>query len=337
MNFIARLRAVCALWLTGVAAVIGPAAAADYPLRQVTVIVPFAPGGPTDTVARIISAQMAKSLGQKVAIENVVGAGGTLAASLASRAAADGYTLIAGHMGTHAAAVPLYPGLSYHPARDFAPVALLAGTPIVIVARKDFPPQNLEEFAAYVRANTERLNVAHAGIGSVSYVSCLVLHRQLGVKPTGVPFGGMGPAMAALIAGEVDYMCDQIVNAVPHINSGKIKAYAIAMPTRSPSLPNVPTTAEAGLPGFQARAWIAMFAPKGTPPSLVALLNAAASRALDDRAVRDTLQALGAVIPAPEQRTPQALADLVASEIDRLTPLLWQAANATNGHDQPWK
>ncbi|MGO3930438.1 tripartite tricarboxylate transporter substrate-binding protein [Rhodopseudomonas pseudopalustris] len=330
MTFIARLLSVSALLLTGVAAVSGPAAAVDYPLRQITVIVPFAPGGPTDTVARIISAQMAKSLGQKVAIENVVGAGGTLAASLASRAAADGYTLIAGHMGTHAAAVPLYPGLSYHPARDFEPVALLAGTPIVIVARKDFPPKNLEEFAAYVRANTERLNVAHAGVGSVSYVSCLVLHR-------GVPFGGMGPAMAALIAGEVDYMCDQIVNAVPHINSGKIKAYAIAMPTRSPSLPNVPTTAEAGLPGFQARAWIAMFAPKGTPPSLVALLNAAASRALDDRAVRDTLQALGAVIPAPEQRTPQALADLVASEIDRLTPLLWQAANATGGHDQPWK
>ncbi|MCK7473522.1 MAG: tripartite tricarboxylate transporter substrate-binding protein [Rhodopseudomonas palustris] len=237
-------------------------------MRQITVIVPFAPGGPTDTVARIISAQMAKSLGQKVAIENVVGAGGTLAASLASRAAADGYTLIAGHMGTHAAAVPLYPGLSYHPARDFEPVALLAGTPIVIVARKDFPreePGGVRRLCqSQYRAAQRRPCRRRLGVLLCPAWCCIA---SLAWKPTGVPFGGMGPAMAALIAGEVDYMCDQIVNAVPHINSGKIKAYAIAMPTRSPSLPNVPTTAEAGLPGFQARAWIAMFAPKGTPPS----------------------------------------------------------------------
>ncbi|PYF01297.1 tripartite-type tricarboxylate transporter receptor subunit TctC [Rhodopseudomonas faecalis] len=314
-----------------------PARASDYPSRQVTVIVPFAAGGPTDTVARIVTAQMSKSLGQNVAVDNRAGAGGTLATSLASRAAADGYTLIAGHMGTHAAVVSLYPTLNYHPKRDFEPVSLLAGTPIVILARKDFPPKNLEEFAVYIRANTERLNVAHAGIGSVSYVSCLVLHRQLGARPTGVPFSGTGPAMAALVAGEVDYMCDQIVNAVPHIKSGAIKAYAIAMPERSPSLPDVPTTAEAGMPSFQARAWVAMFAPKGTPPSLIAVLNAAASRALDDDNVRSTLQALGAVIPPPEQRTPGALADLVDAEIDRLSPVLWQAANSTAHIDSPWK
>jgi tripartite-type tricarboxylate transporter receptor subunit TctC len=338
MHFIARLLIVGVMYcLTGIAAIISPSSAADYPTRQITVIVPFAAGGPTDTVARIISVQMSKTLGQVVAVDNLVGAGGTYATALASRSAANGYTLIAGHMGTHAAVVPLYPRLSYHPTRDFEPVALLAATPIVILARKDFAPKNLQEFITYVRANTERLNVAHAGVGSVSYVSSLVLHRLLGVKPTGVPFNGTGPAMEALIAGEVDYMCDQIVNAVPQIKSGKVKAYAIAMPTRNPSLPDVPTTAEAGLPAFQARAWVAMFAPKGTAPSVVALLNAAASQALDDAGVRSQLLSLGAVIPAPEERTTEALASLVASEIARWTPLLQQAANSVDKDPQPWE
>jgi tripartite-type tricarboxylate transporter receptor subunit TctC len=303
-----------------------PALAADYPSRSITMIVPFAAGGPTDVVARIVAQQMSTTLGQTIVIENVVGAGGTTATTRAARAANDGYTLITGHMGTHAAAVPLYPKLAYHPEKDFEPVSLLAGTPILILARKDFPPKDLKEFIAYVKDNTAQINVAHAGVGSVSHVSCLLLNSILGIKPTGVPFNGTGPAMNALVAGQVDYMCDQIVNAVPQINGGTIKAYAIATPARNPALPELPTTAEAGLPAFQAQAWNAIFAPKGTPAPIVAALSAAASKALDDEGVRKRLLDLGSVIPAPAERTPEALGKLVSAEIAKWTPVL-QAAN----------
>ncbi|HKH00298.1 MAG TPA: tripartite tricarboxylate transporter substrate-binding protein, partial [Bradyrhizobium sp.] len=192
-----------------------PARAQTYPTRTITMIVPFAAGGPTDVIARIVTGHMAQTLGQSVIIENVVGAGGTTATARASRAASDGYTLITGHMGTHAAAVPLYPNLAYHPEKNFEPVALLAGTPILILARKDFPPKDLKEFVTYVKANVEKVNAAHAGVGSVSHVSCQLLNSILDIKPTGVPFNGTGPAMNALVGGQVDYMCDQIVNAVP--------------------------------------------------------------------------------------------------------------------------
>ncbi len=312
----------CAAALASLCALVSPANAQAYPTRSITMIVPFAAGGPTDVVARIVTAHMAQTLGQSIIIENVVGAGGTTATTRAARAANDGYTLITGHMGTHAASVPLYPKLAYHPEKDFEPIALLAGTPILILARKDFPPKDLNEFVAYVKANAEKVNAAHAGVGSVSHVSCELLHSLLDVKPVGVPFNGTGPAMNALVAGQVDYMCDQIVNAVPQINAGTIKAYAIATPERNPSLPNVPTTAEAGLPKFQAQAWNAMFAPKGTSAATVASLNAAASKALDDATVKKRLLELGSVIPTPAERTPEALATLVKNEIAKWTPVL---------------
>jgi tripartite-type tricarboxylate transporter receptor subunit TctC len=289
-------------------------------------IVPFAAGGPTDVVARIVAGHMAQTLGQSIIVENVVGAGGTTATTRAARAANDGYTLITGHMGTHAAAVPLYPALAYHPEKDFEPVALLASTPILILARKDFPPKDLKEFIAYVKANETKVNAAHAGIGSVSHASCQLLESILAVKPVSVPFNGTGPAMNALVGGQVDYMCDQIVNAVPQINGGTIKAYAIATPERNPSLPNVPTTAEAGLPAFQAQAWNAIFAPKGTPAPVIAKLNAAAAKALDDENVRKRLLDLGSVIPGPADRTPEALAALVKSEIAKWIPVLKPAS-----------
>jgi tripartite-type tricarboxylate transporter receptor subunit TctC len=302
--------------------------AQDYPKRPITMIVPFAAGGPTDVISRIVTGHMAQTLGQSIIIENVVGAGGTTATTRAARAANDGYTLITGHMGTHAASVPLYPKLAYHPEKDFEPVALLAGTPILILARKDFPPKDLKEFVTYVKANAEKVNAAHAGVGSVSHVSCELLHSILDIKPVGVPFNGTGPAMNALVGGQVDYICDQIVNAVPQINAGTIKAYAIATAERNPSLPNVPTTAEAGLPAFQAQAqaWNAMFAPKGTSPAIIASLNAAAVKALDDATVRKRLLELGSVIPAPADRTPEALATLVKSEIAKWTPVLKPAS-----------
>ena len=328
MNLISRVLATGALAvLAGAGAVAVPAKAQDYPTRSITMIVPFAAGGPTDVISRIVTAHMAQTLGQSIVSENVVGAGGTTATARAAKTANDGYTLITGHMGTHAASVPLYPKLAYHPELDFEPVAMLAGTPVLIVARKDFPAKDLKEFIAYVKANTDKLNGAHAGIGSVSNVSCELLNSLLGVKPVGVPFNGTGPAMNALIGGQVDYMCDQIVGVVPQVNAGTIKAYAIATPERNPSLPDLPTTAEAGLPAFQAQAWNAIFAPKGTPPAVVAKLNAAVSKALDDEGVRKRLLDLGSVIPKPAERTSEALGALVKSEIAKWTPILKPATN----------
>ncbi|MGO3928885.1 tripartite tricarboxylate transporter substrate-binding protein [Rhodopseudomonas pseudopalustris] len=303
-----------------------PALAADYPTRTITMIVPFAAGGPTDVIARIVTQHMSATLGQAIVIENVVGAGGTTATTRAARATPDGYTLITGHMGTHAAAVPLYPKLAYHPEKDFEPVSLLAGTPILILARSDFPPKDLSEFISYVKANSEKLNQAHAGVGSVSHVSCQLLNSVLAIKPTGVPFNGTGPAMNALVGKQVDFMCDQIVNAVPQIKGGTIKGYAIATPARNPSLPEVLTTTEGGLPAFKAQAWNAIFAPKGTPAPIVATLNAAVTKALDDESVRKRLLDLGSVIPEPAERTPEALGKLVESEIAKWTPVLRDAA-----------
>ncbi|MCC8982506.1 tripartite tricarboxylate transporter substrate binding protein BugD [Bradyrhizobium acaciae] len=326
MMSIRSLAGACLSAFAALGAFAVPASAQNYPTRTITMIVPFAAGGPTDVISRIVTAHMAQTLGQSIVIENVVGAGGTTATTRAARAANDGYTLITGHMGTHAASVPLYPKLAYHPEKDFEPVALLAGTPILILARKDFPPKDLKEFIAYVKANAEKVNAAHAGIGSVSHASCELLNSILDVKPVGVPFNGTGPAMNALVAGQVDYMCDQIVNAVPQINAGTIKAYAVATPERNPSLPNVPTTAEAGLPAFQAQAWNAVFAPKGTSPAIIATLNAAAIKALDDENVRKRLLELGSVIPQPANRTPEALATLVKNEIAKWTPVLKPAS-----------
>ncbi|WP_050421041.1 tripartite tricarboxylate transporter substrate-binding protein [Bradyrhizobium tropiciagri] len=326
MMSIRSLAGACLSALAALGAFAVPASAQTYPTRTITMIVPFAAGGPTDVISRIVTAHMAQTLGQSIVIENVVGAGGTTATTRAARAANDGYTLITGHMGTHAASVPLYPKLAYHPEKDFEPVALLAGTPILILARKDFPPKDLKEFVAYVKANAEKVNAAHAGIGSVSHASCELLNSILDVKPVGVPFNGTGPAMNALVAGQVDYMCDQIVNAVPQIKAGTIKAYAVATPERNPSLPEVPTTTEAGLPAFQAQAWNAVFAPKGTSPAIVATLNAAAINALDDDNVRKRLLDLGSVIPAPANRTPEALAMLVKNEIAKWTPVLKPAS-----------
>ena len=308
--------------LAALALAAGPAAAQDYPTRPITLIVPFAAGGPTDVISRIVSEHMSRTLGQQIVIENVVGAGGTTASTRAKRANPDGYTLITGHMGTHAASVPLYPNLQYHPSNDFEPISMLAGTPVLILAKKDFPPKDLKEFVTYVKANETKLNMAHAGVGSVSFTSCLLLNSILGVKPTSIPFQGTGPAMNALVGGQVDYMCDQIVNAVPQINGGTIKAYAIGTPERNPALPNLPTSKEAGLPEFQVSAWNALFAPKGTPKPIIDKLNAAVVAALDDETVRKRLLELGSDIPTKEKRTPQALTQLVKSEIDRWTPVI---------------
>jgi tripartite-type tricarboxylate transporter receptor subunit TctC len=233
-----------------------------------------------------------------------------------------------GHLGTQAAAPALYPNLRYDPLNDFEPIGLAAGTPILILARKDLPPKDLKEFAAYVKANSAKMNFAHAGVGSVSFTTCLLLHHLLGIKPISVPYQGTGPSMNALVAGQVDAMCDQIVNAVPQIKGGTIKAYAIATDERNPALPDLPTTKEAGLAEYQASAWNALIAPKGTPKAIVDKLTDALSKALDDQATRKRLLDLGSDIPGQDRRGGAALQKLVASEIAKWGPVI-KAAGAT--------
>jgi len=304
------------------AAVMASAAAQDFPKRNITMVVPFAAGGPTDIVARIVAEDMSRTLGQPVIIENVVGAGGTTGATRAARAVNDGHSIIMGHMGTHAAAVSLYPNLAYKPDVDFEAIGMVAGTPVLIVTRKDIPAKDLKEFIAYVKANNDKVNMAHAGVGSVSFTTCLLLNSILQTKPTQIPFNGTGPALNALVGSQVDYMCDQIVNLVPHVTSGTIKAMAIGTADRNPALPDVPTSKEAGLPAFQASAWNALFAPKGTPKPVVDKLANALDKALDDPAVRKRLLDLGSDIPGKDRRGPQHLSTLVKSEIERWSPIL---------------
>ena len=321
-------RLLVAVFATAVSAAIAPASAQaqTYPSRPVTIIVPFAAGGPTDIIARIVGEYFSKSLGQQFVVENIAGAGGTTGITRGAQSKPDGYTIMMGHMGTHGAAPGLYANLKYDPAKDFEPLGLAAGTPILIVARKDFPAANLKEFIAKLRDPAAKAKQAHAGVGSVSFTTCTLLTSQLKVKNIAVAYRGTGPALNDLVGGQVDYMCDQIVNLVSQVKGGAIRAYAIATPERSPALPEVPTTKEAGLPEYQVSAWNALFAPKGTPKEIVAKLNETLVKALDDGATRKRLLELGSVIPYKGGRSPEALSSLVKSEVARWTPILAGAA-----------
>jgi putative tricarboxylic transport membrane protein len=303
-----------------------PALAQAYPSRTITLIVPFAAGGTTDVVARIVGEHLSRTLGQQFVVENVVGAGGTIGSTRVMRASPDGYTIQVGQMGTHAASVALYPNLAYKPDADFEPIGMIAGLPVVITARKDLPPNDLSEFASYVKANADKVNLAHAGVGSITHVTCLLLNSLLGVKTTLVPFTGAAPAMNALLGGQVDYMCNAIPDTVQQVQAGTVKAYAIGTAARSPTMPNVPTSKEAGLPEFQASAWNALFAPKGTPKPIVDKLTNALDNALDDQNVRQRLLDLGCDIPDKSKRGQRALAALVKSEIARWTPIIRAAS-----------
>jgi tripartite-type tricarboxylate transporter receptor subunit TctC len=298
-----------------------------YPSRPVTIIVPFAAGGPTDIIARIVGEYYSKALGQQFVVENVAGAGGTTGITRGAQSKPDGYTIMMGHMGTHGAAPALYANLKYDPTKDFEQIGLVAGTPILIVARKDFPAANMKEFVARLKDPATKAKQAHAGVGSVSFTTCTLLTSQIGVKNIVVAYRGTGPALNDLVGGQVDYMCDQIVNLVSQVQGGAVKAYAIATPERSPALPDVPTTKEAGFPDYQVSAWNALFAPKGTPKDVVAKLNETLVKALDDPATRRRLLELGSVIPDKAGRSPEELATLVKNEVARWTPIL-KAAGA---------
>ena len=317
------------LWVAALLALaaIGGARAEDYPARTVTVIVPFAAGGPADITGRIVADIYARHLGQSFVVENVGGAGGTVGSLRAARARGDGYTLISGHMGTHAAAQFFYPNLGYDPEKDFEPVGVVATQPELLVVRKDFPANSLKEFAAYAKANEGKLNMGHAGVGSVSYLGCLLLNNAVGIHPTMVPFTGTAPVMNAMLAGNVDYDCDPILGPLSHVRAGTVKALAIAAKKRSPLLPDVPTSFEQGFPQFDCAPFYAVFAPKGTPKAVIDKLADALNKGLDEPAVQKRFNDLGAIIPEPSERGPKALAALVHSEITRLKPIV-EAARA---------
>jgi len=296
-----------------------------YPTRPVTLIVPFPPGGSTDVAARIVADNMSRTLGQQVVIQNVSGAGGTTGSTRAMRAEPDGYTILMGQMGTHAASVSLYPNLAYRPAEDFEPIGQVASFPFVIATKKDFPANNLKEFIAHVKANDAKLNQGHAGVGSMFFTSCLLLNSLMGTKPTLVPFSGGAPAINALVAGQTDFMCADIVTGGPQYPD-KIKLLAVTSPKRNAALPNVPTVVEAGLPDFQPTAWNGLFAPKNTPKPVLDRLVGALDKALDDPETRKRLGVLGGDIPDKASRGPAPFLALVKSEIARWSPII-KAAN----------
>jgi tripartite-type tricarboxylate transporter receptor subunit TctC len=308
-------------------ALLSTPAAAQFPNKQITVIVPFAAGGPTDVVARLVGEHMSRTLGQPVIVENVGGAGGTIGMTRAAQAQPDGYTIAIGNMGTQSAAPALYPSLKYDPATSFAQVGIVSYTPQAIVAKKATAAGSLKEFIAYLKDNHAKLSYGHAGVGSIAHVAGLVFNAKFGFKPAMVPYRGTGPAIQDLVGGQLDYMVDQSLNVIPQIKAGTIKVYAIAAPERLTSLPDVPTTAEGGS-DFIFSAWNAMVAPKDTPKDNVAKLADALGKALDDPAVQMRYVELGSSAPKAADRGPAGLQKLVESEVARITPVI-KAAGAT--------
>jgi tripartite-type tricarboxylate transporter receptor subunit TctC len=323
-----RVKSLLAACVAAVALSLAPpdARAQNYPARAITVVVPFPAGGPSDVVARIVTEHMSKTLGQTMVIENVGGAGGTLGSARVATAPADGYTLLAGSMGSHVSAPVLTPGVKYDSLKDFEPVGFTAHAPAVIVAKKDFPAKDFKEFVAYVKKNGDAVKQAHGGIDASSHMACLLFNSAAGVKPTMVAYRGTGPAMNDLVGGHVDFFCEQAVSVAPQIGAGAIKAYAVSSSERLATLPNVPTAKEDGL-DYQMSIWAGIFAPKGTPKGAIDKLAAALDKALDDANVKKRLVELGGSIPAKAERTPAKFDSFVKAEIARWLPIL-KAASA---------
>jgi tripartite-type tricarboxylate transporter receptor subunit TctC len=322
-----KLRAI-AIGLIALAFTSAPALA-QYPSKPITIIVPFAAGGPTDVVTRLVADHMSRTLGQTMVVENVSGAGGTIGMTRAAQAQPDGYLIAVGNMGTQSAAPALYPTLKYDPAKSFAQVGIVNYTPQAIVSKKTMAANNLKELLEYLKANSSKLTYGHAGVGSISHVSGLVFNSKFGFNPTLVPYRGTGPALQDLVAGQIDYMVDQSLNVIPQIKAGTIKAYAIAHTTRIDSLPDVPTTKEAGA-DFIFSAWNAMVAPKDTPKDIVEKLASALSKALDDPSVKQRYAELGSTGPQGADRGPIGLQKLVESEMARITPVIKAAGVTAN-------
>ena len=303
---------------------VAAADAQQYPNKVVTMVVPFAAGGPTDTVARLISVPMSKSLGQQVIVENVGGAGGTIAANRVAKATADGYTLLIHHIG-HATAPALYRKLPYDALNDFEPIGLINEVPMTLVAKKDFPARDLKELIAYVKANKEKINLANAGLGAASHLCGMLFMTAIQTDLTTVPYNGTGPAMNDLLGGQVDIMCDQTTNTTSQIKAEKIKVYGVTTKKRVASLPNVPTMDEAGLKGFEVSVWHGLYAPKGTPKPVIDKLTSALHVALKDDNVKQRFAELGTEPIAENRATPAALHAHLKAEIDKWSPIIKKA------------
>ena len=324
----------CASTLLAAAVLAGFGQGADaqqpYPTRPITIVVPFAAGGPTDVLARILGQHMSQTLGQQIVVENITGGGGSIGAARVAKAAPDGYTMVMGNLGTHAASVGLYKNLSYDPRIDFEPVMLVASTPMVLVVRKNLATDSLKDFTAYAAANPRKLTFGSAGTGSISHLTYLLYTHLTKTEIQHVPYRGLSQSVNDLLSGQIDLMFDQVVSATPHILAGGVKPLAVTAPSRAAAIPNVPSSTEAGLPELQTIAWTALFFPKGTPKPIVERVNAAVGKAMADDTVAKRWAELGADVPAPDKRTPQALGNLVRAEIDKWVPLIEAAGVAGN-------
>src|ERR1700736_3599887 len=316
---VARMRQLLyvAAVVVGALVPIAPALAQDWPPRPMTMIVPCAAGGPADTVGRILAPRLSELLGQQVIVENVGGSGGMTGSARVGKAAPDGYQLVLGNVGTHAANQTFYKAPLYNAATDFAPVMLIAQTPLVLLARKNLPADNLAEFIAYARANQASMQFGSGGAGSASHLACVLLNAAIGVSVTHVPYRGAAPAMQDLIAGRIDYQCPDTPIAIAQIESKTVKAIAILTRDRSPSLPAEPSAHEQGLTNFDASNWFAAFFPKGTPAAVVEKLHAATLAAIDTPAVRLRMREIGADLVASERRSPDYLQKFVETEIEK--------------------
>jgi tripartite-type tricarboxylate transporter receptor subunit TctC len=301
------------------------AAAATYPARTITMIVPFAAGGPTDLLGRLLAQRMGEILGRTIIVDNIGGAGGMTGAKRLSAAEPDGYTIGIGTVGTHAQNQWLYDHPAYNAVTDFTPVALIAEVPIVLFSRKDLPVSNLKEFVAYAKANQAKMQFGSGGPGSASHLACLVLDSAMGTNITHVPYKGGEPAMQDVMAGRMDFECDIVSTVKPQIDGGTVKALAVMSKTRSPAEPDLPTSVEQGVDA-QAYTWNAVFLPKGAPDEIVKKLNAAAIEAMNTAAFRDRLASVGAQVVSADRRSPDYLAGFVKSEIQK-----WEAPIKASG------
>jgi tripartite-type tricarboxylate transporter receptor subunit TctC len=306
------------------AALVPDASAQGYPTRPVTLVVPFAAGGPTDVVARTLAQAMGKPLGQTVVVENKLGAGGTIAANYVAKAAPDGYTIFIHHNGM-ATAPALYRKLPFDPMTDFEYIGQVADVPMTLLGRKDLPPDTLKDLIPYLKANAQKINLANAGLGAVSQLCGMLFMQAIGTEFTPVPFQGTAPAMVALLGGQVDILCDQTTQTIPQIKGGKVKFYGVTTKERIKALPDAPTLDEQGLKGFEVVVWHGVYAPKGTPKEALDKLNAALRAALKDPQVASKLAELGGQIVPESKQTPAALRDWLKSEIDKWGPIIRKA------------
>jgi tripartite-type tricarboxylate transporter receptor subunit TctC len=311
------LKQLSAAALGALLALAGTASAQNYPTKPVTMIIPFAAGGPQDTINRVVAQRLSEILGQQVIIENVGGAGGMTGSKRVADAAPDGYTFGVGSVGTHAQNQTLYKRPAYNSVTDFTHIALMAETPIALTVRKDLPTNNFKDFVTYAKANQGKMQFGSAGPGSATHLGCVVLNSVLGINPTHVPYRGTGPAMQDLHGGRIDYLCEIINTAKPHIESGAIKALAIMTKERSPVLPNLPTALEQGTPNLEAYTWSAVFMPKGVPDDIATKLNAAIVQTLKTAWVRDRLLGMGAEVVSDDRMTRPYLTSFVKSEIEK--------------------